>query len=221
MTHAEIEDEFVSEAEDGIVDTNVRAGVVGEIGVSGRIHEEEERVLRAATRAARRTGAPLNVHTPGRTPYSQKDRTHPPSRWALELLDVVEAEWPPPDRVVISHLDRTIFEDLSYQKEVAERGAYVEYDLWGLKAYLSEYDDGLPSDVRRAEWVAELVDAGYHSRLLFSHDIWSKIQRRAYGGAGCAHLFENVLPRLEVREVTSEQLTEITVENPRRVLTFA
>lgn len=39
--------EFVSDVRDGIDDTDVRAGIVGEIGVSGRIHDQEERVVRA------------------------------------------------------------------------------------------------------------------------------------------------------------------------------
>lgn len=220
MTGEEIEAEFVSDVREGIGDTNVRAGIVGELGVSGRIHEVEERVVRAGARAAARTGASLNIHTPGRTPHSQKDRTYPPSRWALDLLDICEEEGLAPDRVVMSHLDRTFYEDLDYQREVADRGAYVEYDLWGLEAYIKEYDDGLPSDVRRAEWAAELIEDGHADRLLFSQDVWGKIQRVNYGGFGYAHVLENVWPILRGQGVSREAFERITVENPRRVLTF-
>jgi phosphotriesterase-related protein len=221
MTAEEIEAEFVSDVREGIGDTDVRAGIVGELGVSGRIHEVEERVVRAGARAAARTGAALNIHTPGRTPHSQRDRTYPPSRWALDLLDICEEEGLAPDRVVMSHLDRTFYENLEYQRELADRGAYIEYDLWGLEAYIKAYDDGLPSDVRRAEWVAELVADGYADRLLFSHDVWGKIQRVRYGGYGYAHILENVAPMLYAQGVTREQFEQITAENPRRVLTFA
>ena len=220
MSGEEIEAEFVSDVREGIGDTDVRAGIVGELGVSERIHEVEERVVRAGARAAVRTGAPLNIHTPGRTPYSQKDRTYPPSRWALELLDIVEEEGLAPDRVVMSHLDRTFYEDLDYQREVAERGAYVEYDLWGLEAYIKAFDDGLPSDVRRAEWATALVEDGYADRLLFSQDVWGKIQRVKYGGYGYAHVLENVADILSAQGVSREDFRQITVENPRRVLTF-
>jgi phosphotriesterase-related protein len=219
MSDDEIEAEFVSDVREGIGDTDVRAGIVGELGVSERVHDAEERVVRAGARAARRTGVALNIHTPGRTPYSQRDRTYPPSRWALELLDVVEEEGLPPERVVMSHLDRTIYEDLSYQKELADRGAYVEYDLWGLEAYLEEYNDGLPSDIRRMEWATELIADGYHDRLLLSHDTWSKMQLRTYGGYGYAHVVENVVPMLEANGVSDEQIEEILIENPKRVLT--
>lgn len=220
MSGEEIEAEFVSDVRDGIGETDIRAGIVGELGVSERIHEVEERVVRAGARAAARTGAPLNIHTPGRTPYSQQERSYPPSRWALDLLDICESEGLPPDRVVMSHLDRTFYEDLDYQRELAERGAYIEYDLWGLEAYIKAYDDGLPSDVRRAEWVAELVDAGVTERLLFSQDVWGKIQRKAYGGYGYSHILENVRAILSGQGVSRDDFETITVENPRRVLTF-
>lgn len=220
MPGEEIEAEFVSDVREGIGDTDVRAGIVGELGASGRIHDVEEKVIRAGARAAAKTGAPLNIHTPGRTPYSQKDRTYPPSRWALDLLDICEEEGLAPDRIVMSHLDRTFYEDLDYQRAVADRGAYVEYDLWGLEAYIHEYDDGLPSDVRRCEWVAELVDDGYAERLLFSQDVWGKIQRVKYGGYGYAHLLENVESMLRAQGVSREAFERITVRNPREVLTF-
>lgn len=220
LTMDEIKDEFVSDVREGIGNTDVRAGIVGEIGISGRIHETEERVLRAGAQAAIQTGAPLNVHTPGRTPYSQKDRTYPPSRWALDLLDIIEEEGLPPQRVAMSHLDRTFYEELDFHCELAERGAYVEYDLWGLEAYIQEYEDGLPSDIRRAEWVAELVENGYTDQLLLSHDVWGKIQRVKYGGHGYAHILENIAPILRSQGVSQSDFKQMTIDNPKEFLTF-
>lgn len=220
MTVDEIADEFVDDVAEGIDDTTVRAGVIGEIGVSGHIHEQEETVLRAGARAARRCGAPLNVHPPGRTPHSQRDRTYPPSRWGLEILDVVEEEGLAPERVVMSHMDRTTYMDVDYQKELADRGAYLEYDLWGTELYFEQWNDSYPSDTRRLDAVLELLDAGQGSRLLFSHDVCYKIQRRRYGGYGYAHVPENVVPMLRSRGVSQERIDDVLVENPRRVLTF-
>ncbi len=220
MSVSEIRDEFISDVHNGIGETNIRAGVIGELGVSGRIHEIEEKVVRAGAQAAAVTGAPLNIHTPGRTPHSQKNRTYPPSRWGIELLDICEEEGLPANRIILSHLDRTIYEDLSYQKNVADRGAYVEYDLWGLEAYLSDYNDALPSDTRRSEWVAELVEDGYEDKLLFSHDVWSKTQRVAYGGYGYAHLLKNVPSMLLTQGIPHETYEQITVNNPQSVLEF-
>lgn len=215
-----LEAEFVDDVRNGIGETSIRAGIVGEIGLSERIHPDEEAALRAGARAARRTGASLTVHPPGRTEYSQRDRTYPTSRWGLEVLDIVEAEGLPAERVVLDHMDRTIYEDVQYQYELADRGAYLEYDLWGFEAYLDEYDDAYPSDTWRVDAVCDLVDAGYGSQLLFGQDVYTKAQRRNYGGFGYAHLLENVRPMLRARGVDPETLDRIFVENPREMLTF-
>lgn len=215
--------EFESDVREGIGDTGVRAGIVGEIGVTGHIHDGERKVLRAGARAARRTGAPLNVHPPGKTPESRKGNTYPSSKWGMDILDIVEEEGLPPERVVISHIDRTINEDLEAQKALADRGAFVEYDRWGMERYLGQFDppDSFPSDVQRGDRVCELIDAGHASKLLFSHDVCMKMQLTAYGGFGYEHVVANVLPMLADRGVSRETLTEIVEANPRRLLTFA
>lgn len=220
MSIDEIADEFVDDVESGIGDTDVRAGLIGEIGLSQRIHEAEEKVARAAARAARRTGAPVNFHPPGRTEHSQQDRTYPTSRWCLEILDMVEEEGLSPERVVMSHMDRTVFEDVTYQRELADRGAYLEYDLWGMEASLDQYGDAYMSDFQRIEFVTDLLKDGYADRLLFSHDVYTKLQRTAYGGFGYAHVLEHIVPLLEKRGVSSETIEQILVENPRTMLTF-
>ncbi len=221
MSVAEIADEFVDDVENGIDDTDVRAGLIGEIGLSGHIHEAERKVTRAAARAALRTGASVSFHPPGRTEHSQRDRTYPTSRWCLEVLDLVEAEGLAPERVVMGHMDRTIFEDLSYQRELAERGAYLEYDLWGMEASLDQYGDAYMSDAQRLSFVTELIEDGYADRLLFSHDVYTKLQRTAYGGFGYAHVLENVVPLLEKRGVDTDVIDRILIESPRSMLTFA
>jgi phosphotriesterase-related protein len=217
----DLADEFVTDVTEGIDGTDVRAGLIGEIGVSGRIHNDEEKVLRAGARAACRTGASVSVHPPGRTPYSQKDRTYPPSRWGLEILDIVEEEGLPPDRLVVCHQDRSAwYNDLSYQKELAGRGAYVEYDLFGHTRYYEEYEDILPSDAQRVEYLAELIGAGYESRLLISHDAFLKYHRKKYGGFGYSHILENVISIFRALDVSEDRINEILVKNPRRFLTF-
>ncbi|MFA9517455.1 phosphotriesterase [Halopenitus sp. H-Gu1] len=221
MSVDEIADEFVDDVEEGIGETDVRAGLIGEIGLSGRIHEAERKVARGAARAALRTGASVNFHPPGRTEHSQRDRTYPTSRWCLEVLDIVEAEGLSPDRVVMSHMDRTVFEDLTYQRRLADRGAYLEYDLWGMEATLDQYGDAYMSDSQRLSFVTGLIEDGYADRLLFSHDVYTKLQRTAYGGFGYGHVLEHVVPLLKKRGVEPDVIDQILIENPRTMLTFA
>jgi phosphotriesterase-related protein len=219
----EIADEFVHDVREGIDDTGVRAGIVGEIGLSDRIHDVEEKVLRAGARAAARTGAALTIHPPGATAYAQRDRTYPASRWGLDILDIVEEEGLAPDRVIIDHQDQTRwYENLDYQKELAERGAYVEYDLFNAKHthFKEAHDDAYPSDVERVERLMELIEAGHGSRLLVSQDVYLKIHRVAYGGFGYAHILKNVVPIFRALGAEESQIRQLMVDNPRRVLTF-
>lgn len=213
--------EFVSDVRDGIDGTGVRAGVIGEIGLSGHIHDDEERVLRGAAQAASETGAPLAVHPPGRTPHSQRDRSYPSSRWGLEILDIVEDEGLSPERVALCHMDRTVYEDRTYQRKLADRGAYLEYDLWGHELHLDQYDDAYMPDIQRLDFTTSLIDDGYADQLLFSHDVCNKVQYTAYGGYGYAHIPRNVRSMLRGRGVDEATVEMIYRENPQSWLTFA
>jgi phosphotriesterase-related protein len=218
MTVEEIADEFVADVTDGIGDTDVRAGIVGEIGTSGDIHEQEEKVLRAGARAALRTGASVSVHPP-----SDRDPEYPPSRRGHEILDIAEEEGLAPERVVICHMDQSkwLGGALEYQRELLDRGAYVEFDLFGHTRYFEDAEDAQPSDVDRAEYVAELAAEGHTDRLLLSQDVFLKYLLRRYGGYGYAHILENVLPMFRGAGVDEAAIETMLVENPKRVLTFA
>ena len=214
-----IADEFVSDVLSGIDDTGVRAGIIGEIGASERILPEEEKCIRGGARAARRTGAPLSIHTP-----FHRDEEDPTSKRALWCLDIAEEEGLPPERLIICHRDQSkwLESDLHYQKEIANRGAYVEFDLFGHpEAYHEIVDDAQPGDLDRVRFVEKMVDAGYDDRLLLSHDVFVKTVLRKYGGNGYAHILKNILPILRIRGMADETLRRLIVENPRRVLTFA
>ena len=75
-----IADEIVSDIEDGVRDTGVRAGIIGEIGADKwYVSAAEERSLRAAARAHLRTGLTISTHA---------------ARWpvGLEQLALLRAE---------------------------------------------------------------------------------------------------------------------------------
>lgn len=219
----ELKEEYINDVVEGINDTNVRAGIIGELGVSGQIHEDEEKVLRAGAKAALETGAPVTIHPNGKADSgARRDGTYPSSRWGLEILDILEDEGLPPNRVVMGHNDRALFEGtgLEYQKRLAERGAFVEYDLWGAEEYFHHRADARPSDVHRVEWVMELIDEGYSENLLFSQDICRKFRTAQYGGHGYFHVIHNIIPMLQDFGVEEAVLEKIVTANPRRMLTF-
>ena len=66
------------------------------------------------------SGAPLIIH-PGRD-----------SKSPLEILEVLSQEGADIPHTVMSHLDRTVFTEQDLL-EVARRGCYLEYDLFGME----------------------------------------------------------------------------------------
>jgi phosphotriesterase-related protein len=202
----EITEAFVRDLEVGFAEIGdrARAGIIGEIGTSDPIGPGEKRVLRAAARAQRRTGAPLNVHL---------------EEWGAngdEVLSIVEAEGGDPSRTALSHLDSRL--DHDYHLGLARRGAYVSYDLWGTEEYRIRERRGNPSDAQRARAVADLVEAGAGDRILLSTDICTKTQLVAYGGYGYAHVVQNVVPMLRDIGLSEAEIDGLLVDNPRRFL---
>lgn len=207
---------MITEIQDGIGDTGVRPGVIGEIGVSGRLRgaglakvgpitDEEVKGLRAAGRASLQTGLAVSVHTDPLPPHG-----------ALRVIDILEEEGVSPDRIIIDHLDNT--EDLDLHRAVADRGVFVEYDHIGRDSFAHEwgYGHSWGHDSWRARFAKTLIDEGHGSQLLFSQDCCTKIDLRGYGGPGFAHVLENFVPTLRAMGVSSDDLDDILVTNPAR-----
>jgi phosphotriesterase-related protein len=208
---------FTRDITDGIDDTDVRAGLIGEIGTSGvargsrtkngDITPAEEKVLRAAGRASIATGAAVSVHL------------DPRGQGAFAVHDVLTAEGVAPDRIVMCHMDAN--PDLEYHLAVAERGVYVEYDHFGREYYAEHFNRPYTSDARRIELLAAMLEAGHASQLLLSQDVCAKIDLRTYGGVGYAHIVSQLLPDFRRAGLTDEHLRLLLKDNPRRVLTLA
>jgi phosphotriesterase-related protein len=191
----DIADYIVDEIENGVGDTGIKPGIIGEIGLDKRwVQGVEERVLRAAARAQVATGLAITTHTP--------------PKMSLEFLKIFQEEGVEPDRVVFGHLDNTL--EMHELERVAATGAYIEFDLIGI--------DFINSDKRRAEFLAELVRLGHQDRLLVSQDMCSRSRFKTNGGHGYQHLIDNFLPMLREEGVDEEAIQAMTHLNPARVL---
>jgi phosphotriesterase-related protein len=205
----QLADELVKEVEDGFEDTDIRAGIVGEILTSWPLKPTEEKALRAGARAQVRTGAALSIH---------------PSCWdkeAMALLDIVESEGADLHRVVICHLDHVM--DVEYHKTLAARGVYVEYDRCGIERYGGDFERGLkvfPRDTERAAGIVELIASGYLSQIVLSQDICMKIEQKRYAGPGYSHILRYLVPMMRYAGVSEDDIDTILVSNPARLLAF-
>jgi phosphotriesterase-related protein len=216
----EIADRLVNELTEGIADTGVRPGIIGEIGTWDPLHPTEEKVLRAAARAQQATGVAVTVHL------------HVSARKGHDILGILEEEGADLSRVVLDHvdiafghLDTDFGEVVEYHASLARRGCFLEYDTCGVEMYVPGLDGGpsfwLPSDLTRARGVAALVEQGFEKQLILSHDVWLKTNLVAFGGFGYGHILRSFTRNLREVGLSQQVLDQLLIDNPRAVLTTA
>jgi phosphotriesterase-related protein len=205
----DLAEEIAESVEAGVWGTDVRAGIIGEIGCSAPWTALEQRVMLAAVLAQRQTGAAINVH-PGRHPDQPQ-----------EVADFIRVEGGRMERVIISHIDRTVF-DADRLGRLADTGCVLEWDLFGQEAsYYRLADIDMPNDAIRLRAIRGLIDRGHLDQVLISHDICYRSRLVRWGGHGYGHIFANVVPLMRRRGFSEREIQAILVDNPRRLLTIA
>ncbi|MBF6605348.1 MAG: phosphotriesterase-related protein [Chloroflexi bacterium] len=198
----DLADELVGEIARGVGASGIRPGIIGEIGTDKPwISPAEERVHRAAARAARRTGLAITTHAVM-------------SPVGLAQLRIFEEERVDPARVVIGHADS--YPVLEHLLEIVRRGASVEFDFLGMSfTPIERHGEG-----RIVELVLALIAAGHLDRILLSQDVCHDSQLKRYEGNGYVHLHETFLPRLRAAGVSAAEIDAMTIANPRRLLSI-
>ena len=202
--------EMIDQVLEGAWGTDVRAGIIGEIGCQSPWTELEMDVMDAAVIAMQETGAALSIH-PGR----HHDQ---PQEVANFLIDRgVEMA-----RVVMSHIDRTIF-DADRLFRLADTGIVIEFDLFGMENSYYKWNPAvdMPNDAVRLRDIRMLLDRGHTGQVAISHDICYRSRLRRYGGHGYGHIFRNVIPYMKRRGFSNNEIDEIIIATPRRLLTFS
>jgi phosphotriesterase-related protein len=197
----DLADELVAEIETGVGDSGIRPGIIGEIGTDKPwVSPAEERVHRAAARAARRTGLAITTHGVL-------------SDVGLAQLRILEEEGVDPGRVVIGHADSYPF--LDHLLAIVERGANLEFDFIGMP-----WERERLTEPRLVDLLCELLGRGHADRLFLSQDVCNDSQLTAFGGNGYAYVLEVFLPRLRAAGASDAEIETMTVTNPRRLLTI-
>lgn len=204
----EIVKEIVQDITEGVGDTGIRSGVIGEVGCTWPLHDNERKSLRAAARAQIITGAPLLIH-PGRNPQAP-----------LEIMEIVRESGGDPSRTIMSHVDRTIFDNDTLDK-LAETGCFIEFDLFGSETTFYPFSPiDMPNDGKRLDYFLHLRERGRLGQALMAQDICNKHRLTRYGGHGYAHILENVMPIMRRKGFTIDEIDQILVGNPARALAF-
>lgn len=206
----DIAGEFVRDIMTGVGNTGICAGIIGEIGCSCPLTKNERKVLRAAVMAQQETSAAISIHLP------------PSEDGPFEILEVLTNAGADLSRVIMGHATRGFsISASSNRRKIAETGCYLEYDMFGHDGSLpvmTPYD--MANDVTRINQIIELIAYGYLSQILISHDVFLKIDLSCYGGWGYNHILKTVIPIMKRKGMSEEQIRAITVENPKRILTF-
>jgi len=200
--------EMISDILKGVDGTDIRSGIIGEIGCSYPWTETEKRGMHAAVTAQQETGATISVH-PGRNPEAPH-----------EIVQFITDAGGDPTRTIMGHIDRTIF-GCDALLRLADTGCVVEYDFFGIESsYYPFQEIDLPNDAMRLNMIRTLVDEGHLSRILISHDICTRTRLVGYGGHGYGHIFANIIPMMKRKGFTDQEIDTILVQNPCRLLTF-
>ena len=193
----QIAEDIVRDLTEGIDGTDVRAGIIGEIGCRRPwISAAEERMLRAAARAHKQTGATIATSAL-RGPAG------------LGQLDILQEEGVDPRRVIIGYAH--MYPNADYHAELARRGAFIAFEHQGHKTPYQQK--------KELTLIREIVEKGLTEHLLFSHDVCQRSMYASYGGAGYDYIPTKLLDALEETGITDEQYNQIMVDNPRRALT--
>lgn len=201
---------YVKELTQGIGDSGIRAGFVKVATGAPAISDYERKLLTAGGRAAAEVGCPVLTHTDDAT-------------CGLEQIAILTAQGVPAHRILVGHSDGR--DDHAYHRSLADQGAYVGFDRFGIEALIS--------DELRIDSVCRMIEAGYARSVCLSHDAacaaW--LGRPVFGGRRVipaealaaampswepTHLFKRILPRLRDRGVTEADIRTIFVDNPRR-----
>lgn len=200
----EIADVYATELTKGIGETGIKAGIIKCATGKDRITEYEEKCLRAAARASKRTGAPITTHTDEGT-------------MGREQLDIFASEGVDFSRVVIGHSCGA--SDLRYHTDMLDRGCYLGFDRFGL--------DFLHPDRLRLAALIGLVGIGFEEQLVLSHDsvaCWlgkglpdmDEKTRKLIENWNPTHIFKHIVPALKEAGVAQRKIDTMMIENPRR-----
>ena len=210
ISEDEIFEKIVEDITEGVDGTGIKSGIIGEVGCSWPLTDNELKVLRASGRAQLATGAPLLIH-PGR------HETSP-----FEIIDILKEVGTDLTRTVMGHVDRTISKREDFER-LAETGCYVEWDLFGTEqSYYIANPNGIdmPNDATRMDQIGWLLEGGYEDKIVIAHDICSKQRLIKYGGHGYFYIISHIVPRMRSRGFSDDTIDKILIDNPKSILAF-
>ncbi|MGB7802106.1 MAG: phosphotriesterase-related protein [Buttiauxella sp.] len=184
--------EMIDEIEIGIDGTELKAGIIAEIGSSvDVITPDEAKVFAAAALAHRETGCAISTHTSFST-------------MGLEQLALLKSHGVDLSRVVVGHCD--LKDNLDNILRMIEQGAYVQFDTIGKNNYYP--------DAKRVAMLQEIARRGLLDHVMLSMDITRRSHLKANGGLGFDYLLTTFVPLLQEAGFSQADVDLMLRDNP-------
>jgi phosphotriesterase-related protein len=157
----------------------------------------EINVFRAAARAHKVTGVPIQTHTSARRRAGERQ------------AEIFEAEGVSPVRVALGHSDDT--DDVNYLFGLARRG----YTLGMDHAFYGMAQNPVVPFPMHVEYIKTLVAEGFGDRILIGTD-WELGERELLNPDGLLFVTRRTIPYLIQLGVAESQIHTMMVEHPAR-----
>ncbi|MBI2936317.1 MAG: hypothetical protein HYY31_05880 [Chloroflexi bacterium] len=234
----DIEEWMTREITQGVGRNKVKVGNI-KLGENAFIPTPvEEKCMRAAARASKKTGASMNIHTmfatgrPGTVasegvrggaasitgappPFAMTSATPPPGvNPGAIVVDILTSEGADPSKIKIDHAQRG---EVGLLLEVLRKGAHVCFDV------LARTIEREPLIVSR---IGALITAGYVSQLMLSMDhiaAWVPVQppwNKERWVQDYSYLHRELVPRLVKAGIGEKAIEQMLVINPKNFLSF-
>jgi len=198
-----LHDMFVKDIVEGLAGSKVKAAIIKIATDAPGFTPDVTRVFEAAVRAHKDTGVPITTHS------------NAEKRGGLDQQAFFKKHGVDLTKTIIGHCGDT--GDLDYLRTLMDAGSTIGMDRFGLTWFRADED--------RTRTVAELCRLGYADRMTLSHDagyfsVNTEPSYRAKALPAWKHtlLSDVIIPNLRDQGVTDEQLTQMMVVNPVRIL---
>ncbi len=209
LSEEQIYDNIIRDLMVGIDGTDIKAGVIGEVGTGMEMSDFEKKSLSAAAKAQRDTGFGMHIHA---------------CLWNREGINATKHaidSGANPEKICVDHVDVLLDED--YILGALDLGAYVEFDDFGKEFYVDRKNRNLllgsfATDAQRVQFIKKLIERGYTKQILVTNDICLKSMTHTYGGWGYDHIITNIIPMMEDFGISEKEINTLVTENPIRFL---
>lgn len=223
MSPREIQSYLLNEIDCGIDGTDIKAGHIKTAIANGS--ENEFNFLKAVIPVANETRLMVTAHTSHGTTIENRRK----------MLQTFLQEGMKPEKLLLCHIHYTFVNldvrsfmqrpelcilDLTWAKEVLDKGANICIDLFGYPTDNEVLDYFGRADAVKLAGLIELINSGYAEQIVIGNDVYQKIMARSYGGHGYCRIIDYVIPALIENGIDKKIIDKITIFNPARLLQY-